>query len=230
MNLILLNPNEPDQSFPPVEQALTEPEGLLAVGGCLSLPRLVNAYRKGIFPWYNPGEPILWWSPNPRLVLYPEQLYISRSLQKTIRRQSFKVTFDTAFAEVIECCALPRSEETGTWICEDIKQAYQALYRLGLAHSVEAWQAGELVGGLYGVSLGQVFFGESMFHHCTDASKVAFVYLIQQLRQWNYQLIDCQVHTTHLCSLGAVEMARKDFVKLLDRYCELPPHALAWLK
>ncbi len=230
MNLTLLNPNEPDQSFPPVDQALTEPDGLLAAGGCLSLQRLLNAYRNGIFPWYNPGEPILWWSPNPRLVLFPEQLCISRSLQKTIRRQSFEVTFDTAFAEVIKCCALPRAEEAGTWICEDIKQAYQELYRLGLAHSVEAWQAGKLVGGLYGVSLGQVFFGESMFHHCTDASKVAFVCLIEQLRQWNYQVIDCQVHTSHLCSLGAVEIARKDFVKLLDQYCELPPHASAWLK
>lgn len=228
MKLTILNPKNPEQDFPSVRKALTEPEGLLAIGGCLSKSRLLNAYRHGIFPWYNPGEPILWWSPDPRLVLFPEHLAVSRSLRKTLRKNSFLVTFDKVFDDVINACAKPRAEDAGTWITADIKQAYNELHRLGIAHSVEAWQDGELVGGLYGLALGQVFFGESMFHSRTDASKVAFVTLVEQLQCWGYQLVDCQVHTHHLTSLGAEEIDRELFIQLLDRYCDLPVQASAW--
>jgi len=228
MKLTILNPKNPEQDFPSVRKALTEPEGLLAIGGCLSKNRLLNAYRHGIFPWYNPGEPILWWSPDPRLVLFPEHLAVSRSLRKKLRKNSLLVTFDKVFDDVINACAKPRAEDAGTWITADIKQAYNELHRLGIAHSVEAWQDGELVGGLYGLALGQVFFGESMFHSRTDASKVAFVTLVEQLKYWGYQLVDCQVHTHHLTSLGAEEIDREIFIQLLDRYCDLPVQASAW--
>jgi len=228
MKLTILNPKNPEQDFPSVKKALAEPEGLLAIGGCLSKRRLLNAYRHGIFPWYNPGEPILWWSPDPRLVVFPEHLIVSRSLRKTLRKNSFSVTFDKAFNEVINSCAKPRADDAGTWITADIKQAYNELHRLGIAHSVEAWQDGELVGGLYGVALGQVFFGESMFHSRTDASKVAFVTLVERLKCWGYQLIDCQVHTHHLTSLGAEEIDRDYFIQLLDRYCDMPAQPSAW--
>ncbi|MDP2903855.1 MAG: leucyl/phenylalanyl-tRNA--protein transferase [Methylovulum sp.] len=228
MKLTILNPKDPEQDFPSVKKALSEPEGLLAIGGCLTKKRLLKAYRQGIFPWYNPGEPILWWSPDPRLVLFPEHLTVSRSLRKTLRKNSFLVTFDQAFDDVINACAKSRSEYAGTWITADIKQAYNDLHRLGVAHSTEAWQDGELVGGLYGVALGQVFFGESMFHNRTDASKAAFVTLVGQLKCWGYQLIDCQVHTRHLTSLGAEEIDRDRFIELLDRYCDLPAHPSAW--
>jgi leucyl/phenylalanyl-tRNA--protein transferase len=228
MKLTILNPKNPGQIFPAVTKALKEPDGLLAVGGCLSKTRLLNAYRLGIFPWYNPGEPILWWSPDPRLVLFPDKLMVSRSLHKTLRQHSFLVTIDQAFDAVIDRCAEPRGGQSGTWITTDIKRAYGELFRLGFAHSVEAWRGGELVGGLYGVALGQVFFGESMFHTQTDASKVAFVTLVERLNAWGYQLVDCQVHSKHLVSLGAEELARDDFVALLNRYCEWPVHASAW--
>ena len=174
MQLTLLDPDNPKEDFPAIKKALKEPNGLLAVGGCLSATRLLNAYRQGIFPWYNDDEPILWWSPDPRLVLFPEQLIISQSLRKTLRKQKFTVTIDNAFTHVIKACAQPRTEESGTWISSDIENAYSELHRLGYAHSAEAWLNGELVGGLYGVAIGQVFFGESMFHTVTDASKVAF--------------------------------------------------------
>ncbi|PKM10606.1 MAG: leucyl/phenylalanyl-tRNA--protein transferase [Gammaproteobacteria bacterium HGW-Gammaproteobacteria-3] len=228
MALTALDPYRPDQAFPPLTKALDEPNGLLAIGGCLSPVRLLNAYRRGIFPWYNPGEPILWWSPDPRLVMFPEQVKLSRSLQKTLRRSLFTITYDSAFNQVIECCAASRAGSNGTWITEEIKQAYRALHVLGLAHSAEAWAEGELVGGLYGIAIGQVFFGESMFHKKTDASKVAFVTLAEQLRNWHYQLIDCQVQTQHLLSLGAQEISRRDFVGRLHRYCLLKPAADAW--
>lgn len=228
MKLTVLNPYQPEQAFPPVHKALHEPEGLLAVGGCLSPTRIINAYRHGIFPWFNPDEPILWWSPNPRLVLLPNQLYISRSLAKTIRSGKFTFTIDQAFSRVIDACSKPRSYATGTWITHDIKQAYTELHQMGIAHSAEVWFEGQLVGGLYGVALGQVFFGESMFHTKTDASKVAFVQLVQHLKTWNYQLLDCQMHTTHLASLGASEISRASFISLLDHYCEIPPQPNAW--
>lgn len=230
MHLTVLDPTNPAQPFPPLEAALIEPNGLIAVGGCLSTQRLLNAYKNGIFPWYNAGEPILWWSPDPRLVVFPDQLQVSRSLRKTLRKGLFNFTFDQAFDQVVFACAQPREKESGTWITSDIHQAYRALHQLGVAHSVETWLNGELVGGLYGVALGQVFFGESMFHTYTDASKAAFAHLVELLVSWDYQLIDCQVHTSHLESLGGQEIARDYFRKLLDQYCELPTKPIAWQK
>jgi len=228
MPLTVLDPKNPEQDFPQPSKALREPDGLLAIGGCLSINRLLNAYRHGIFPWYNPGEPILWWSPNPRLVLFPNKLIVSRSLSKTLRKNSFSVTFDQAFSAVIAACAESRKEGAGTWITADINQAYNELHRLGIAHSAEAWLNGNLVGGLYGVAMGRVFFGESMFHTRTDASKVAFVSLVEQLKAWDYQLIDCQVHTNHLTNFGAEEINRSYFAQLLDQYCDTPANKSAW--
>ena len=228
MQLTILDPQQPEQDFPALSKALREPDGLLAIGGCLSKIRLLNAYRRGIFPWYNYDEPILWCSPNPRLVLFPDKLIVSRSLRKTLRKNSFSVTYDQAFNKVIAACAEPRNASSGTWITEDIAQAYNELHISGYAHSAEAWLAGELVGGLYGVALGRVFFGESMFHTKTDASKVVFASLVEQLKAWGYQLIDCQVHTTHLASFGAENCDRKQFAKLLNQYCDLPANQAAW--
>jgi leucyl/phenylalanyl-tRNA--protein transferase len=230
MQLTQLDPNNPRQAFPDLSKALQEPNGLLAFGGCLSPQRLLNAYRHGIFPWYNPGEPILWWSPNPRLVLFPEKLNISRSLHKTLRKQLFEIRFDRSFAQVISACAAPRRTDGGTWITEEMQSAYRQLHRLGVCHCVEAWQEGELVGGLYGLAIGQVFFGESMFHTKTDASKVAYVHLVQQLAAWGYKLIDCQVSSEHLLSLGAEEISRSNFQSLLTNYCNLKPLSAAWVK
>ncbi|WP_305908175.1 leucyl/phenylalanyl-tRNA--protein transferase [Methylomarinum sp. Ch1-1] len=228
MKLTVLDPFSPDQPFPDPENALQEPDGLLAIGGCLSPERIINAYRHGIFPWYGPDEPILWWSPNPRLVLFPEQLKISRSLRKTIRKEVFQLSYDQAFAEVIEACAAPRQKQDGTWITEEMNEAYTQLHRQGIAHSVEAWHDGNLVGGLYGLAIGQVFFGESMFHRKTDASKVVFAYLVKHLIDWRYQLIDCQVHSPHLASLGAVEIERRDFIGRLRTLCNQAPGKQAW--
>ncbi|MFM8331675.1 MAG: leucyl/phenylalanyl-tRNA--protein transferase [Candidatus Methylumidiphilus sp.] len=226
--LTALNPHDRNQPFPAVSQALSDPNGLLAVGGCLSAQRLLNAYRQGIFPWYSAGEPILWWSPNPRLVLFPERLQVSRSLRKTLKRGVFKFSFDTCFAQVIDACGQPRAYADSTWISPAIKRAFNELHALGHTHSFEAWHGEELVGGLYGMSLGQVFFGESMFHRESNASKAAFAYAVALLRDWGYQLIDCQVHTEHLCSLGAEEIPRADFIGLLDQYCGRAPSAAAW--
>ncbi|MGZ8161695.1 MAG: leucyl/phenylalanyl-tRNA--protein transferase [Methylobacter sp.] len=228
MQLTILDPNNPEQDFPALNRALLEPDGLLAIGGCLSKNRLLNAYRHGIFPWFNPEDPILWWSPNPRLVLFPDKLYISRSLRKTIRKQIFTVTIDQAFDKVIAACAKPRKEGAGTWITKEINEVYNELHQLGIAHSAEAWLNDELVGGLYGVTLGRIFFGESMFHTKTDASKVVFASLVEQLKSWNYQLIDCQMHTPHLESLGAQEIDRNYFAALLDQYCDTPANQSAW--
>ena len=228
MQLPVLNPLKPDQSFPDIETALSYPDGLLAVGGCLSSQRIMNAYRQGIFPWYSSGEPILWWSPNPRLVLFPDNLNISRSLRKTLRKANFTTTYDQAFAQVMRYCAEPREKEKTTWISDDIYQAYVRLHQQGIAHSYEVWMEDELVGGLYGIAIGQVFFGESMFHKRTNASKIAFCSLIHQLSEWHYQLIDCQVHTDHLCSLGAEEIERETFAHLLKQYCPIPPNNQAW--
>lgn len=230
MQLTLLDPDKPNQDFPPIIKALKDPNGLIAVGGCLSSDRLLNAYRQGIFPWYNDDEPILWWTPDPRLVLFPEQLIISQSLRKSLRKQKFTVTIDQAFEQVIDACAQPRKDENGTWITNEIATSYTKLHHLGFAHSAEAWFEGELVGGLYGVTIGQMFFGESMFHKMTDASKVAFVTLVEQLKSWDYRLIDCQVHSPHLASLGAVNLNRDKFKSLIDKYCEAPASILAWQK
>lgn len=203
-------------SFPPPHLAIKE--GLLAVGGDLSVERLLMAYRNGIFPWYSEGEPILWWSPNPRLVLYPEELRISRSLRKIIRQQQFHITFDDAFDAVIQACAeSKRSYGEGTWITREMKAAYCELHRRGYAHSVEAWQNGDLVGGLYGVALGHAFFGESMFSRVSNASKVAFVTLVERLKRLKFKLIDCQVKTDHLIRFGAREIPRKLFLEQLEQ-------------
>ncbi|BBL59609.1 leucyl/phenylalanyl-tRNA--protein transferase [Methylomonas koyamae] len=228
MQLTLLDSDHPEQAFPPLHKALKEPNGLLAFGGCLSPKRIVNAYRHGAFPWFNPGEPILWWSPDPRLVLFPEHLQVSRSLAKTLRKGRFEIRYDTAFKEVIAACAAPRSDSRGTWITDDMRRAYQTLHHLGIAHSCEAWRDGKLAGGLYGLAIGQVFFGESMFHRETDASKVAFVNLVERLSAWGYRLIDCQVRSEHLLSLGAEEIPRQRFAELLERLCTQAPAAEAW--
>lgn len=218
-----LDPNDGSYTFPPAEYALKEPNGLLAIGGDLSPRRILNAYRRGIFPWFNPGQPILWWSPDPRAVLFPEKLKVSRSLRRTIARDTFRITFDNAFAEVIKACAeTPRRGQHGTWITDEMQQAYIRLHQLGYAHSAESWDDGQLVGGLYGMRLGDVFFGESMFSHRTDASKVAFVHLVRRLQREGVVVIDCQVTTDHLLSLGAEEIARTRFLTLLERHCRLP--------
>jgi leucyl/phenylalanyl-tRNA--protein transferase len=228
VKLTILNPYQPNQAFPSVSKALKDPEGLLAIGGCLSTTRIINAYRNGIFPWFNPDDPILWWSPDPRSVLFPQQLHISRRLAKTLRSTQFTFSIDQAFSQVIEACSGARDYAHGTWITDEIKQAYTKLYEQGIAHSAEVWSEGQLVGGLYGVALGQIFFGESMFHTKTDASKVAFANLVKYLIAWNYQLIDCQVHNPHLASLGATQISRDAFITFLDRYCNSPSHPHAW--
>lgn len=209
---------------------MQEPDGLVAIGGCLNTQRLLNAYRMGIFPWFSAREPILWWSPNPRLVLFPKQFNISRSLRKTLRKNIFQVSFDQAFSEVIDACASPRPHQNGTWITEEMNRAYNQLFTQGIAHSFEAWHEGRLVGGIYGLAIGQVFFGESMFHRKTDASKVVFAHLISHLIDWNFQLIDCQVHSNHLVSLGAIEIERRLFTDYLQNFCNHPPSDQAWLE
>lgn len=208
-----------DVDFPDVRRALREPDGLLAVGGDLSPRRLLRAYRSGIFPWYSEGQPILWWSPDPRAVLFPERLHVSRSLEKVLAKDVYTVTFDTAFQRVMEACAAPRAGQAGTWITEDMITAYCTLHRMGAARSVECWRDGELVGGMYGVALGRVFFGESMFSRRSNASKVALVHL---LRGGDYALLDCQVHSAHVASLGAETIARAEFIKLLRQWCDIP--------
>jgi leucyl/phenylalanyl-tRNA--protein transferase len=214
----LLNRDKPT-AFPNVEMAMTDPNGLLAIGGDLSIERLVAAYQKGIFPWYNEGQPIIWWSPNPRAVLFPEKIKISKSLRKSLRKKSYQVTFDRAFVDVINACAVSRRDGLGTWIVDDMKQAYIALHQQGLAHSVEVWQDGTLTGGLYGVSLGMAFFGESMFSKQTDTSKIALVYLARQVQLWEFGFIDCQVYSEHLGTLGCEEIPRSRFIQLLDTCC-----------
>lgn len=204
------------QSFPPLESALTEPNGLLAMGGDLSAARLLQAYRQGIFPWFNADEPILWWSPDPRMVLFPAELKVSHSLKKTLRRAQFEVRTDTAFTAVMRACAAPRQKQAGTWISEPMIAAYTELHRQGFAHSVETWLEGELLGGLYGVAIGQMFYGESMFSRATDASKIAFVSLVNRLQADGFGLIDCQMRTAHLASLGAREIPRTEFSQYLQ--------------
>lgn len=214
--------------FPDTAEALVEPDGLLAAGGDLTPERLLIAYRSGIFPWFSDGQPILWWAPDPRSVLYPDDLKISRSLRKTLKRESFVVTIDRAFDAVIRGCAAPRGGHAGTWITASMIDAYETLHRHGYAHSVECWTNGELVGGLYGVAIGRVFFGESMFSRVSDASKIAMVNLSRRLSQWDYRLIDCQLHNPHLTSLGAVTIPREDFNSMLAALCAVDASADAW--
>lgn len=212
-----LAPGDPPGSFPPVTQALHEPAGLLAAGGDLSPERLRAAYARGIFPWYSEGEPVLWWSPDPREVLFPAEFHTSRSLQRTQRRQLFRITMDSAFAQVIAACAEARAAARGTWITAEMQEAYIGLHRLGLAHSVEAWVGSELMGGLYGVRTGRVFSGESMFSRRDDASKSALAWLVEQCPALGIELIDCQMPSPHLRSLGSRGLPRAQFTEFLAR-------------
>ena len=214
--------------FPEVERALAEPNGLLAAGADLSLPRLLEAYRSGIFPWFSHDQPILWWSPDPRMVLFPAELKVSRSLARTLRSTRFEVRADTAFDAVIKGCRQPRRGESGTWITEEMAEAYGTLHRAGFAHSVETWLDGKLVGGLYGVALGRAFFGESMFARVSDASKVALVALARQLQHWGFGVIDCQMNTAHLASLGAREIPRAEFTRRLRELVHYAPVPVPW--
>ena len=210
--MFVLDTNGQDLRFPPVEQA--SPEGLLAVGGDLRHERLLEAYRHGIFPWYSDDQPILWWSPDPRTVLFPEKLHISRSLKRSLRPGLFSITLDTCFRDVMRHCAGPRQQypDGGTWITAEMLEAYTRLYELGYAHSVETWQEGQLVGGLYGVALGGVFFAESMFTRVSDASKVALVSLVRQLHAWEFRIIDCQQSSRHVLAFGAEAIPRHEFL------------------
>ena len=215
--------NDNATPFPEVKHALKDPDGLLAMGGNLHPDRLLSAYMNGIFPWYNDNEPILWWSPDPRSVILAHQLKLSRSLKKSIRNKNYQITYNKAFNKVLHSCTKPRSYTSDTWINSDMIKAYQLLHHLGYAHSVETWQNNVLVGGLYGVILGKIFFGESMFATQTDASKVAFYHLYQKLMQRNFVLIDCQVESKHMNSLGASNIERQTFISLLNQYCHLDP-------
>jgi leucyl/phenylalanyl-tRNA---protein transferase len=207
-----------DCEFPPLSQALTEPNGLLAIGGDLSAARLLSAYRQGIFPWFNAAEPILWWSPNPRMVLFPDELKISKSLAKTLKNNAFETRIDTAFQAVITACGqTPRESQGGTWISPGMIAAYCELHRLGYAICAESWLDGKLVGGCYGIKIGRMFYGESMFHHVTDASKVAFVHLVNHLKNQQVGMIDCQMKTPLLTSFGGREIEREVFSQILTK-------------
>jgi leucyl/phenylalanyl-tRNA--protein transferase len=217
-----------DAPFPPVSKALRSPNGLLCAGGDLSPERIVDAYRHGIFPWYSEGDPILWWSPDPRMVLFPEELKVSRSLRKTLARGTYESRVDTSFRQVMEACAAPRDGQGGTWIVPEMVEAYARLHEMGFAHSVESWRDGELVGGLYGLALGDAFFGESMFARAPDASKAALVKLVERLRGRGVRVIDCQQATPHLASLGAREIPRERFAQLLRESIQYPPSGERW--
>ncbi len=219
---------EPDGDFPPVERALRRPNGLLAAGGDLSPERLLRAYRLGIFPWFSAGEPILWWSPDPRMALFPDELKIARSLAKTLRKRDFEVRADSAFEQVILACSEPRPHQPGTWITSEMQAAYARLHRLGVAHSVETWRGGELIGGLYGVALGRMFYGESMFSRADDASKIALVHLVRQLQRWEFGMIDCQMNTPLLTSFGAREIRRAEFTRRMAELVNYPDVPAPW--
>jgi len=215
-------------SFPPVTTALQDPNGLLAMGGDLSPARLLEAYRHGIFPWFSEGDPVLWWSPDPRMVLFPKEFKLSRSLRKAIRTKRFELRTDTAFEAVMRACSAPRPGQDGTWISEEMVAAYTALHFMGYAHSVEVWLDKELVGGLYGVAIGRMFFGESMFSRRTDASKIALAHLAAQLVRWDFGMIDCQMNTAHLASLGAREIPRTEFVNHLAELVNYGNRRFPW--
>lgn len=221
MKLALLG--DDPEAFPPPDTAMREPDGLLAGGGDLSVARLLAAYRRGIFPWFGPGDPILWWSPDPRFVLVPAEAHIGRSLQRTLNRGQFRYTFNQAFADVVEACArAPRPGQPGTWITAGMRAAYVRLHQAGHAHSVETWLGDELVGGLYGVAIGRMFFGESMFARTDDASKAAFAVLCRQLAQWQFPLIDCQMETAHLARFGGHFIPRAAFAAVVAGQVQLP--------
>jgi leucyl/phenylalanyl-tRNA--protein transferase len=214
--------------FPPVERALAEPNGLLAAGGGLSVPRLIDAYQRGIFPWFSDGDPVLWWSPDPRMVLTPDELKVSRSLARRLRKGGFELTADTSFATVVRECAAPRRDQSGTWLVPAMQRAYLALHEAGVAHSIEVWMDGELAGGVYGVALGRMFFGESMFSRRTDGSKLALVALARRMRDWDMPLIDCQLATDHLASLGARPMPRREFTRIVRELVQRPATPARW--
>lgn len=219
---------EQDDDFPPPEQALTEPNGLLAASAELTVTRLLDAYRRGIFPWYGSGQPVLWWSPDPRMVLFPAEFRMPRSLAKRLRRRDYEIRVDSAFEPVMRGCAAPRGDAAGTWITEEMIGAYCALHRLGHAHSVETWIGGRLAGGLYGVAIGRMFYGESMFTREADASKIALVHLVRRLGGCGFGMIDCQMNTTHLARFGAREIPRADFSRRLGELVNYPPDASVW--
>jgi leucyl/phenylalanyl-tRNA--protein transferase len=219
---------EEDDDFPPPEQALTEPNGLLAASAGLTVTRLLDAYRRGIFPWYSSGQPVLWWSPDPRMVLFPAEFRMPRSLAKRLRRRDYEIRVDTAFETVMRGCAAPRGDAAGTWITEEMIGAYCALHRLGHAHSVETWIGGRLAGGLYGVAIGRMFYGESMFTREADASKIALVHLVRRLTRHGFGMIDCQMNTAHLARFGAREIPRTDFSQRLGELVNYRSDASVW--
>jgi len=211
-----------EAAFPPIGKALKSPNGLLCAGGELTPRRILDAYTRGIFPWFSEGDPVLWWSPNPRTVLVPSRLHVSHSLKKRLKKGNFLVTIDAAFGRVLDGCAAPRANDSGTWLTGQMRRAYTSLHIAGLAHSVEVWMDGELAGGIYGVAIGRMFFGESMFSRRTDGSKIAMARLAAQLDRWRFPMIDCQLETDHLLSLGAEHMPRRQFVKEVERLVKEP--------
>jgi leucyl/phenylalanyl-tRNA---protein transferase len=219
---------ESGDPFPPIDRALRDPNGLLAAGGDLSPERLLDAYARGIFPWFGDDDPLLWWSPDPRMVLFVDELHVAKSLRRVIRAGRFTVTFDRAFTDVMLGCAEPRDDGAGTWITDEMLDAYVRLARLGHAHSVETWADGRLVGGLYGVAIGRMFYGESMFARASNASKAALVTLVRQLERWGFEMIDCQMSTNHLASLGAREVPRAEFLRRMRPLVARPPAAVPW--
>jgi len=218
--VLWLGPDDPDNAFPSVEQALCDPEGLLAAGGDLGTSRLLYAYCHGIFPWYDEGQPILWWSPNPRCIFQKGDFHVSRRLRRELRGSTSEIRFNTAFGDVIRACAGPRRSEQGTWITTDMIRAFEALHEQGWAHSVEVWQDDELIGGLYGLAIGRGFFGESMFSSKTNASKLALLTIVQMMDRGEFEIVDCQVPSSHLLGLGARLVSREDFVGILESLCD----------
>lgn len=227
-NISWIGPLDPIDAFPPINHALSEPDGLLAAGGDLSVDRLLHAYRTGIFPWFDDGQPILWWSPDPRCVLIPADFHASRRLLRRLPRSDLYLTFNRAFPDVISACAAPRLSQDGTWITEDMAKAYQELHRNGWAHSIEVWNEGRLVGGVYGLAIGKVFFGESMFSREPNASGLALMGLCKLLIQYDFELIDCQVVSRHLLTIGATTLPRDRFRAILDKACEPATAFAAW--
>ncbi|WP_019626838.1 leucyl/phenylalanyl-tRNA--protein transferase [Thioalkalivibrio sp. ALJT] len=223
-----LDPEHPEAPFPDPAHALVEPNGLLAAGGDLSVPRLLNAYRSGVFPWFEAGQPILWWSPDPRAVLEPRHFRLRRSLRKTLRNRGYTVSFDRAFEAVIHACAAPRDYADGTWITTSMQQAYIALHRSGHAHSVEVWDGPRLIGGLYGVAVGRLFCGESMFSRERDASKIALAWLSRHLVAWAWPLVDVQMETEHLRSLGSITLPRREFITRIRDIAHAPAIPGPW--
>ena len=219
---------ERDDPFPLIHKALKQPNGLLAAGADLTPGRLIEAYSLGVFPWFNADEPVLWWSPDPRMVLIPAELKVARSLKKVLRNRTYEVRLDSAFGRVMQGCAQPRDGQSGTWISPMMTDAYTRLHEMGVAHSAETWIDGKLAGGLYGVALGRMFYGESMFTDVSDASKIAFVHLVWQLKRWGFGLIDCQMKTAHLETFGAREIPRSDFMRRVSKLIQYSPAPTRW--